>query len=703
MKSETSAVSNNTPWEKWVGFGFAAMVFIWPFLFFREFLSSHSSIAINNDFYVLYYGHKAYLLEALASGHFPLWSPGEGAGFPFYSNPFNQVFYPLNVPLVFFYKIFGGYSVFDHQIFSVLGAALFGLGLYLWLGQILPSRRGALFAALVFSISFKVGDLLRLPNAIHAAAWIPWILYGIARARETRNSRESGLIIFAACLLLLTAGYPYYCYYCIFLIPPYVTLLLNSKARDAIHFTTGPSPVSNVRFLVTCILPAVTALVVCLPYFLKMFQLIERTANRSGSDYDFSTSFDFDGLDTLGSLIFPPSAQADGWYYFGFTGLFLLILFAVSILRNRRIARRDGLFLGIGLVWALVISFITYGKSSYLFDFLFSWMPGFDNLRVWSRLNIVLIPLLALGTGRAYLHFESLFSAQDGNRKKRIESIKILSGAAVVCGILQLWLYSSELYDFYWLEIFSYLNGIEWRFPVLSMVSFLLLAGMLFFVGGRGAWSLWGNAALVIVLAVSAFADLSLAGGARQWVYPNIYGPKRITPKFAKYIPAAFYIHRVRSYYTLKFPHFNVGVIQQWYFQDYLEFYQRAFDEFGNIIHPEKVAGFNELMGVDRAKLLFVSKGIDHATIEEFLVDSKKMETFPNGPKFDLLHYDGDILLFNLTNSEPGYVSFIDNWDPDWKAYVNGREVPIEKLFNTFKSIRVEPGFNEVRFSYEPF
>jgi len=64
--------------------------------------------AVGNDFILLYYKYKVYLLACLADFHFPLWSPAEGAGYPFYTNPFAQAFYPFNLWLVVWYKISGG-------------------------------------------------------------------------------------------------------------------------------------------------------------------------------------------------------------------------------------------------------------------------------------------------------------------------------------------------------------------------------------------------------------------------------------------------------------------------------------------------------------------------------------------------------------------------------------------------------------------
>lgn len=44
-------------------------------------------VAIGNDFLCLYYSYKAYLVDYLRHLDWPLWSPSEAAGYPFFSNP----------------------------------------------------------------------------------------------------------------------------------------------------------------------------------------------------------------------------------------------------------------------------------------------------------------------------------------------------------------------------------------------------------------------------------------------------------------------------------------------------------------------------------------------------------------------------------------------------------------------------------------
>jgi uncharacterized membrane protein YfhO len=67
-----------------------------------------------------------------------------------------------------------------------------------------------------------------------------------------------------------------------------------------------------------------------------------------------------------------------------------------------------------------------------------------------------------------------------------------------------------------------------------------------------------------------------------------------------------------------------------------------------------------------------------------------------------LISYNGDELVWELDMPVNGYFSFIDNWDPYWKAYVDDKETPIKLLFGTFKSVPLTPGKHRVIFRYEP-
>ncbi len=138
-------------------------------------------VSIGNDFRILYYNYKVYLLHFFSNFDFPLWSPSEASGYPLYSNPFVQYFYPLNIFLALFYKVFGGYTVVDHIRFTVLGFSIFSIGLFSWLKAIKIKPLAAFISALIITTSIGSLEMLRFPNAIHTLCWFPFILFSVSR------------------------------------------------------------------------------------------------------------------------------------------------------------------------------------------------------------------------------------------------------------------------------------------------------------------------------------------------------------------------------------------------------------------------------------------------------------------------------------------------------------------------------------------
>ena len=56
-----------------------------------------------------------------------------------------------------------------------------------------------------------------------------------------------------------------------------------------------------------------------------------------------------------------------------------------------------------------------------------------------------------------------------------------------------------------------------------------------------------------------------------------------------------------------------------------------------------------------------------------------------------------------VENDVEGYLTFVDNWAPGWIVIVNDNQVKLEKLFNTYKSVKLNSGINKVLFKYIPW
>ena len=80
-----------------------AVIACWPFVFLYAY--TFDIVSIGNDFDE-FYSWKPYLLTMLRHGVFPLWSPTESCGYPFFSLSIPlQAFYPLNLGYYLYYRL----------------------------------------------------------------------------------------------------------------------------------------------------------------------------------------------------------------------------------------------------------------------------------------------------------------------------------------------------------------------------------------------------------------------------------------------------------------------------------------------------------------------------------------------------------------------------------------------------------------------
>jgi hypothetical protein len=719
-----------------IGFPF---VYLFPYVFSLN----NSYIRIGNDYVLLYYNYKVYLLDFLSHLRIPLWSPSEAAGFPFYSSPFTQTFYPLNILLAIYYRIAGGYTEFDNNRFTIFGISLFALGLFLWLRQLNLNLRAVLFGAVIMAVSFKVTEILRFPNAIHTAAWYPWVLYSITKIFQSKSSRQAwryGIIFFFSLICLLTGGYPYYVFYSIFLFIPYVLLFFIPEIRKTVF---DIQCIEWKRTLAVFSTFGLAALAVCSPYIVAMASLMRQTTDRAGSSYEYSTAQQFNITDTIGSLFFPPAAQLEGIYYFGAVGVLLILFYIFSGKKGvyssanvldlndsdkESTSNRADLWLKvIFLVWIGVISYITYGRESYLFGFLWHHMPLFSSLRVWGRMNIILVPIFAWFLALAYQYFESIVFAQEPSfpnnwRFGRVKPALYLILNFSIVLVFQLLCLDNKVIDEYWTAFIAptniyeswskYFAGQEWlasffkmmsdRYASLSPDEIVTDIGILFLVFTILAflmliffvlrppqkfdlkqrwWSVW------IILFVFSVINMISVG---PWMWTN--GVAQIEPPFPLNITNknSQSLTTTRTHeFGIRFSNtFGVGIMPNWYFDRYITFLKtQATDSFA----------MDQLLGITDGKRLYFSERIDYPSVREFLADAGRFQALEK-----VVSYTGDKLVIKVQAPRKGFISFIDNWEEGWSTTIDGKSVSIDLLFGTFKSVQLTPGNHIVIFEYRP-
>lgn len=684
------------------------LLLMWPFIYlFKHVIPLNGTYTgIGNDFYPYYYKYKVYLLAHLAEGQIPLWSPSEASGFPFFSSPLTQFLYPLNIPLVLWYKLSGGYDAIDHQIFTIFGLSIFAVGLYFWLRLLNSNGRAILFSVLIMSVSFRMTETLRFPNAIHSAAWYPWILYALTRISTVYSKRKllvsAGILVFSW-FCLCTAGYPYFLYYFLFLLFPYCLLLALPWTRKIVF---GIPSIQWKQTLITIGICAVLVCMSCLPYLISVKQLMNTTFNRTGHNFNYSTAHAFTAQDTLGSLIYPPLSQWEGWYFFGLTGLFMISIFFVRSLFTRSgntsvsntaathsEPRRWAVSLVL-LIWIAMISYISYGKESYLFKLLWQVMPGFSSLRVWGRINIILIPLISWLLCFAYADFETFvlkerWKTQHFLQSKTLTFCLVFGAFYLLVFLVQFYLHRNTMIDHYWEKYAKNMEQYRFWFLLAGFIAFLSITFFVTFGRFLSRRIRYITVVMFVVLWVVSVVEMWPVG-TRIWeVKRKVVSPK-VSLDLKMYHSQAFARPRVFKKSTVMLePRYTAGLgSPNWYFKNYIDFLRRHQNE-------QKHMGY--LLGLADSRKIFFSEKIDYKTIKTFLADALRFQQ-PG----DLISYDGDVLIWEIDAPTAGYLSYIDNWDPYWKVFVDDQEQKLERLFGTFKSVYLTEGKHRVEFRYEP-
>jgi hypothetical protein len=233
------------------------------------------------------------------------------------------------------------------------------------------------------------------------------------------------------------------------------------------------------------------------PYVLRMGRLLSLTSSRGGGDFSFSTGDNYNFIDALGSLVYPPASQTEGLYYFGMAALVLILFFLLAkpLLKQEKWATQDKgktwalWFLdpwvaGSLCFWYLLISYITLGEDSFVFVFLWKYFPFFSNLRFIGRLNVVLVPIAALLLAISIEFFTLVLRNvnEDGNGRQKNIYRWSLAALSAVCipACIQYYLIHYQEPDYYWSNYFTHFAGLEPSYPWMVFVVFLLFSLTLF-------------------------------------------------------------------------------------------------------------------------------------------------------------------------------------------------------------------------------
>jgi len=371
----------------------------------------------------------------------------------------------------------------------VLHICLIFIFAYLYFKELTGSINAAFTGALAFSFSSVVvlhayaGHL----SNIYSLPWLPLTFFFILRFHRTRKISR---LVFAALSLgvQILAGHPQYSIYSFFAYTAYFIFL------------------ERKRFISSWVLFLAAGLLFAGIEMLSVLDLVKGTV-RTGADYNFVASFYFPPENLL-TLVLPGFwGDLKNFLYWGrwnywemtlYIGVLPLFFALIALLKRKNTPGYFFLFLCVASL------FISFGSTTFLFPFLYKYVPTFNLFRGISK--FIFISAFALSAlcsqGVAFLEEE----------KDRVFARRYAAGIAVLCGILLFFsaaAVAAHLDRDFWQQAITLLLGPSSQ-SLFAAIGPVKLQG--FLSASSACLSSYGIRLFVLVLASAVFFLLAFRG-----------------------------------------------------------------------------------------------------------------------------------------------------------------------------------------------
>ena len=692
------------------------ILLIAPYLYL--FPHTFQFIEMGNDFELLYYSYKKYIFEFVKIGELPLWSPSEALGYTLIFNPFAQYFYLPSWLLYSLGLLIGDLSKHTYFLYTIFGLSIYNVGQYFWLRKLNIDKKYCLLATIITCFGLKLTEILRFPNAVHTFAWFPWILYSITLSLQNSKTIKSSIIILISTLMVLTAGYPYYILYGFILFSFYFFFINipNVKIQIGDNFVKN----SFHKSFFTCLLPALIAFLIVLPWFSGISDVMEITRDRNLNDIKFSYILGSSFLDQVGSWILPPISIAEGHYYFGAIISMLIMYYFYCFFTGKINNSIEKYFLIFFLVFFIFHFQIAAPESSIIFNFLWSKLEIIQSFRAYSRMNILLVPLMSV------LICYSIKNLDENIINKKDLFVVLL----ITLVVISLQFYFIEIsqsktgYWTYWqenrLDIAAYFASQKLQLASIILKSYNNYIYSIFFLLSFSVFAVSNQIKKKVtfysLILVFVIGELFILANI-QWAIPKGYydenGYNKLNLEPLNTLKNSFTKKRVSTEvkgntYFRNQRQFNINYFDNFGIDAHTKLYDKYFKRSGDFrkdINDETKEYIKMFWSLEKYdEKIFFSSSLNYNNINNFMRDVLENKKINNHViTYDKKIYDGDQILIKVDTKKDGFITFLDNWSPGWELYVNNKKQKIDKLFNTYKSAKIKAGKNIIFFKYAPW
>ena len=359
-------------------FALAFLLPAWPWL--------SGAVTIPWDAKSQFFPQVQFLASSLARGEWPWWSPNVFAGWAQVSDPQSLLFSPLHVLLAAFNSAVS-LRAFDAVTFAYL--FLGGVGIILFFRDRGWHAGGALVAAMAFALAGSANARMQHTGQIISLAYLPLVLWLVARALE-RSSWRAGLAA-GALAGLMAIGRDQVALLSLYVLAGFVLA----------HWLGGTQPLARLRASIKPLAAAAVSGAVVAAVPVMMTTLLAARSNRPEIGYDSAAGgslhpvhlLQFAFADLFGAM--DPSVdywapQSPAWdAAWGWPGLYLSQNMGLVYAGALTLVAVVSFGFIRGMAWAREIRFFTIAAMLLLLYTLGSYTPAF-------RLMYDLLPAVAL-------------------------------------------------------------------------------------------------------------------------------------------------------------------------------------------------------------------------------------------------------------------------------------------------------------------
>ncbi|MFA5750447.1 MAG: YfhO family protein [Candidatus Shapirobacteria bacterium] len=659
------------------------------------------------DVFSSVYPSKELVINSIKSFKIPLWNQFSYSGHPFLANFSSSYFNPLNLLMLISKPPYGWTIMIFFQFFFST------LTMYLFLKEIYKKKISSIIGSITYGFSGFAIVWSQFATAGFALIWLPLIFLSIEHFFKTRKIKYL-FYLSPLYFLLMTAGHfqalIYGCFFSGFYFL-WKLLIIQHKTKIKVIFYTI-SVVLGLALMAIQLLPTIE---------------LSKNSIRFSENYISKSNYGLFSLDKIVTIFAPDyfgnpttfnyrgvSNYFETVIYMGILAIFSLIF---SIYNFKKL-KNEKFFLFINF-FVLFLAFNTFlGKLVYLVKtpglstssagriifisvFCFSILTAYfiEEISIHNLKNTIryywgyflFLILITISTFVMYKKTSLYIDLQ----KNYMVSIRNLFFPIVLSFLivfilafikktslkrfLLLLIVILDLFRFGWK--FTPFVKKEYVFPKTDIINFLQNQPGLFRVEKEKGPLLTPNTWMAYGLSSSSGYD-SLALNSYYLFYnQNLNGQKTSfdTSRYSEidnYDATALGEANVKYLLVLKYNEIN------------------KINQNGNYLNNKinqkdwkKVYEYGSVVILENTKL--------KPRIE--ILNQKNQESIKN------IYYSANKIYFQTNSTEDNAVLVLrDTWFPGWKAFVNKKEVPIDKYLNIYRQINIPKGKSEVEFIYKP-